>query len=186
MAQTPAKTATKTVKTAKPAAKAKASAAVDNKAQAKAKFSKALDEAKAGAAALTAEAKGRADVYREKALAKSGNWVDEAKVYGDQAKQKAEELAVEGKTRASDALAGLGKLVADNAETIDDRFGEKYGDYARTASRKIQETAAKIEAKNLDEVGDDAREFVRKSPGVAVGLAAAAGFLIARLFSRSK
>ncbi len=92
---------------------------------------------------------------------------------------------VEGKARASDALAGLGKLVSDNAPVIDDRFGAKYGDYARTASRKIQETAAKIEAKDLDEIGDDARQFVRKSPALAVGLAAVAGFFLARLFSGS-
>jgi hypothetical protein len=31
-------------------------------------------------------------------------------------------------------------------------------------------------------LGNDAREFVRKSPGTAVGLAALAGFLFARLF----
>jgi len=182
MAQTPAKTPAKP--RAKTAAKPKASAAGGaNTDQAKAKFSRAIEEAKAGAAALTAEAKGRADAYREQALAKSNDWVDDAKVYGEQARAKAGELAAEGKTRASDALSGLGKLVSDNAPTLDDRFGTKYGDYARTASRKMQETAAKIEAKELDELGDDAREFVRKSPGLAIGIAAVAGFMIARLFS---
>jgi len=186
MAKTPAKPAAK--KPAAPRAKAaaaKAPAKSANTEVAKAKFSKALDDAKAGAAALGAEAKTRAEAYRDQAVAKSGDWVDEAKVYGEQAKKKAGELAVEGKSRASDAISGLGKLVSDNAETIDDRFGTKYGDYARTASRKMQETAAKIEAKDLDELGDDAREFVRKSPGLAVGIAAVAGFFLARLFSGS-
>ena len=32
----------------------------------------------------------------------------------------------------------------------------------------------------------DAREMVRKSPGVAVGIAAVAGFLLARLFRGSR
>ncbi len=181
MAQTPAKTAAKsTAKTAKakPAA-AKAKAPAGNTADAKQKFTRAIEEAKAGAAALTAEA-------RERATAKSSDWVDEAKVYGEQAKAKAGELAVEGKARASDAIAGLGKLVEDNASTIDDRLGTKYGDYARSASRKMKETAEKIDAKNLDELGEDAREMVRKSPGLAVGIAAVAGFLVARLFSSSK
>lgn len=176
MAQTPAKTPAKTTK-AKPAAKAKAPASHTD--EAKQKFTRALEEAKAGAAALTAEA-------RERATAKSGDWVDDAKAYGEQPKVKAGELAAEGKARTSDAIAGLGKLVEDNAPTIDDRFGTKYGDYARSASRKMKETAEKIDAKELDELGEDAREFVRKSPGLAVGIAAVAGFLVARLFSSSK
>lgn len=171
--------------TRKPA-KAKKEQAVDHKTEAKAKFSKALEEAKAGAAELGAEARERAGLYREKAAAKSGDWVEEARAYGEQAKAKAGDLAVQGKTRASDALSGLGRMVADNAEVIDDKVGPKYGDYARTASRKMQETAAAIEAKDLDELGEDAREFVRKSPGLAVGLAAVAGFMLARLFTGSK
>lgn len=182
-----ANTTAKTAKPRKPAAKpAKAAAPNDNKAEAKQKFAKALDEAKAGAAALKAEAMSRADDYRGKAAAKSGDWLDEVKVYGDQAKTKANELAVEGKTRASEALSGLGKLVSDNAGTIDEKLGAKYGDYARTASRKMQETAAKIDSKDVEELGEDAREFVRKSPGLAVGMAAVAGFIIARMFRSSK
>lgn len=184
----------KSTKSRKSPAKA---APVDHKAEAKEKFSKALDEAKAGAAALKAEASERAaalradageraGAYRDRAVAKSGDWVDEARAYGEQAKTKAGELAIEGKARASDAIAGLGKLVSDNAETIDGKFGSKYGDYARNAARSMQETAAKIESKDLDEIGEDAREFVRKSPGLAVGIAAVAGFMLARLFSGSR
>jgi ElaB/YqjD/DUF883 family membrane-anchored ribosome-binding protein len=49
----------------------------------------------------------------------------------------------------------------------------------------MQETAAKIEAKELSELGDDAKEFVKKSPGLAIGMAAVAGFLLSRLFKGS-
>ena len=45
----------------------------------------------------------------------------------------------------------------------------------------MQETAAKIEAKDLNELGEDAKEFVRKSPAVAIGAAAAIGFILARM-----
>jgi ElaB/YqjD/DUF883 family membrane-anchored ribosome-binding protein len=74
--------------------------------------------------------------------------------------------------------------VAENAATLDDRFGTRYGDYARSASRSLQETAAKLDNKSIEDLGNDAREFVRKSPGTAVGLAAIAGFLFARMFRR--
>ena len=101
----------------------------------------------AGAQALGTEALERADLYREKLTSQSSEWTT-------QAKERAADLAVEGKARASEAIAGIGKLVADNATLIDDKVGAKYGDYARTAARSMQETAAKIEAKDLGELGE--------------------------------
>ena len=75
-------------------------------------------------------------------------------------------------------------MVAEYAAALADKFGTRYGDYARTASRSLQETAAKLDTKSVEELGDDAREFVRKSPGTAVGIAALAGFFFARLFRK--
>jgi ElaB/YqjD/DUF883 family membrane-anchored ribosome-binding protein len=154
--------------------------------EAKSRFNAALEEAKAGAAALRAEAENRAGAVREQAAHKGDDLVSEARAYGDKALHKAGELAVEGKTVASDAIASLGKVVADTAPQIDEKLGEQYGDYARRASRSLTEVSAKLETKSLDELGDDAREFVRKSPGTAVGIAAVVGFLVARLFRGSR
>lgn len=176
----PRKTASKKTSTKKTATKAQETS--DNKAEAKSRFNAALEEAKAGAAALKAEAGERADAYRDQAKTRGNDLVTEAKNYGAEAKTKAGELAVEGKTRASDAISSLGKVVADTAPQIDDRLGEQYGDYARKASRSLQEASAKLDAKSVDEIGEDAREFVRKSPGTAIGIAAVFGFLIARMF----
>jgi len=176
--------ATKTTTTAKTAKKAPATkkpAAAAPAADAKAKFSKAIDDARAGAQALAHEAQAKAGAYKDQLAARSGDWAADAKDLAGQAKERAGELAVEGKAKTSDAIASLGKIVADNAGTIDEKLGARYGDYARTAARSMQETAAKIEAKDLSELGDDAKEFVRKSPGLAIGLAAVAGFLVARL-----
>ncbi len=159
--------------------------AAEHRSEAKSRFNAALDEAKAGAAALRAEAGERAGSYRENAMSKSDDLVGEAKAYGEQAKTKAGELASDGKAATSDALASVSRVVGETAEQIDERFGEQYGDYARKASRALAETSAKIDAKSVDELGEDAREMVRKSPGVAVGLAAVAGFLIARMFRGS-
>ncbi len=177
-------TARKSAAKAAPAAEtaAETAAAENGTATSKAKFSKAIEEARAGAQALTQEAQAKAGAYKEQIAAKSGDWAADAKDLAGQARDRAAELAAEGKTRTSDALSSLGKIVADNAGTSDDKLGARYGDYARTAARSMQETAAKIEAKDLNELGEDAKEFVRKSPGVAIGLAAVAGFLVARLF----
>lgn len=152
---------------------------------AKQRFAKALEEARAGAEALTKEAQDRAATYRAKAASQSGEWIDEAKELGEQAREKAFVLAEEGKAKASEAISGLGKLVEENAATIDEKVGPKYGDYARSAAKGMKDAAEKIDNKDLGELGEDAKEFVRKSPGVAVAMAAAAGFLLSRLFRRS-
>lgn len=181
-----AKTTTKKPATKKAAAKKVDPVATDNRTEAKSRFNAALEEAKAGAAALKAEAGERAGVYRDQAKTKSSDLMADARNYGAEAKTKAGELATEGKTRVSDGLSSLGKVVADTATDIDSRFGEQYGDYARKASRSLQEASAKLDNKSVEELGEDAREFVRKSPGVAVGMAAVAGFLLARMFRGSR
>lgn len=175
-------------KALKPAAKKstprtkKETTPMDNRTEAKSRFNAALDEARAGAAALRAEAGERAGAYREQARARSSDLIADVRTYSGEARVRVGELAVEGKTRVSDGLASLGKVVADTAPQIDERLGEQYGDYARRASRGLQEASAKLDAKSVEQIGEDAREMVRKSPGIAVGLAAIAGFLIARLF----
>lgn len=149
----------------------------DHTSEARSRFTAALEEAKAGAAALGAEAKDRASAYREQAKSASGTWSAEAKT-------KAAELASEGKSKASDALVGLSRLIEENAPTVDEKLGPKYGEYVRTASKSLQDGAEKLNEKSVEELGEDAREFVRKSPGTAVGLAALAGFLFARLLRK--
>jgi len=145
--------------------------------EAKSRFNAALDEARAGAAALGAGAKERADGYRNQARARGEDWTGEAKT-------KALELAREGKSKASEALTGLSRVVDENAPVLEENLGPKYAGYARSASRKLQDTATTLDQRSIEELGEDAREFVRKSPGTAVGLAALAGFLLARIFRR--
>lgn len=176
--------ATKT-RTRKNAAKS-AAKPVSSTAAAKAKFAKAIEEAKAGAQALGKEAHDRAGIYGEQLKGKSEDWQAQAKKYGDQAALKATELATEGKAKTSEAIFGLGKIVSENATLIDDKLGTRYGDYARSAAKSLQVTAEKIDAKDVGQLGEDAKEFVRKSPGLAVGIAAVAGYMLARVFRGSK
>ena len=152
---------------------------------AKERFAKALEEAKAGAQQLGKEAHERVGTYKEKVAGARSEWIDEAKTMSGQAKDQAFILANEGKARASEAISGLGKLVEENAATIDAKVGVKYGDYARSAARGMQDAATRLDTKELGELGDEAKEFVRKSPGIAVGIAAAVGFVVARMFKKS-
>lgn len=173
-------TTTKTTPPTTPAAEpevAAAGASSRNTKEAKSRFNAALNEAKAGAAALGEEAKTRANAYRGQAKSKGEGWQTEAKT-------KAGDFATQGKAKASEALTGLSRIVDENAPTLDEKLGPKYGDYARNASRSIQSTAESLNQKSVDELAEDGREAVRKNPAAAVGIAALAGFLFARLFRR--
>ena len=155
-----------------------------HRAEAKSRFNAALEEAKAGAAALTAEGKERAAAYRGQAKDKGDDWVAEAKAYGADAKVKGRELATEGKVKTSEGLRSLSKTIEENAYQVDEKLGAKYGEYARTASTALNDYAAKLDEKSVDDLVEDGRTFVRNSPGTAIGIAAVAGFMISRIFRR--
>jgi len=98
-----------------------------------------------------------------------------------QAAEKARGFVGQGLERGSEALANVSKLIGDTATGLDERLGPQYGDYARKAATTIEETANRIAAKDADELIEDTREFVRKSPGVALAGAAVLGFALVRL-----
>ena len=179
-----AETAAKTSKPRKTAAKSTgaknggtAVATRSNRTEAKSRFNAALEEARAGAAALGAEARERVGAYGSQARTRSDDLAGTAKT-------KAVELARDGKTKASEALNSLSRMVDENAPAIDDNLGAKYGDYARTASQKLQQTATRLDQKSVEDLGEDAREMVRRSPAARPTAAALAGFMLARLFRR--
>jgi ElaB/YqjD/DUF883 family membrane-anchored ribosome-binding protein len=149
-------------------------------------FSAAIEEAKKGVAALKTEAGSRASTYKDQARDRSQDYSQQAKEYSLQAKTKVSELAVDGKTKASEALRSLSTLINDNAASVDGSLGAKYGDYARTASQSLTSAADKLDQKSVEELGEDTREYIRTNPGTAVGIAALAGFLIARTFGGSR
>ena len=161
-----------------------ATGASAHRSEAKSRFTAAIDEAKAGAAALRAEATERAGVYREQAGKRRDDFATQARAYGDDAKVKGRDLATQGKGKVSEGLTALGQAVGDSAQVVDEKLGAKYGDYARTASRSLQDAATRLDAKSIDELAEDGRQLVRKSPGAAVGIAAVFGFLLSRLFRR--
>jgi ElaB/YqjD/DUF883 family membrane-anchored ribosome-binding protein len=98
-----------------------------------------------------------------------------------QAAGKARDLVGQSLERGAEALANVGRMIGETASGLDERLGEEYGDYARRAATAIEDTASSIAAKDADELIEDTRDFVRKSPGVALAGAAVVGFALARL-----
>ncbi|GAA0671405.1 ElaB/YqjD/DUF883 family membrane-anchored ribosome-binding protein [Sphingomonas insulae] len=106
---------------------------------------------------------------------------DYSSKYGSQATDKIRTLADTGKDRAVGGLDQLSQMINDAAGQVDEKLGAQYGEYARSAAGAVSSFSEQIKDKDVDQLLDEAREFVRKSPGVAVGVAAALGFAIARL-----
>ena len=98
-----------------------------------------------------------------------------------QAADKARGFVGQGLERSSDAIANVSKMIGETASGIDERLGSEYGDYARKAATSLEDVATKLAAKSPDELIDDTRNFVRKSPGVALAGAAIVGFALTRL-----
>jgi len=106
---------------------------------------------------------------------------DGAGKLGAQATDKVRAFAEDGKARAGSALDQLSQMLTDAAGQVDERLGAQYGAYARQAAGSVQTFSASVKDKDLDVLIEDARGFVRKSPAVAIGVAAAIGFAIARV-----
>lgn len=155
---------------AKPAAKPKAAAKAAPKKPAGAKKPAAAPKAVAKAT----PPKGKTEDVKAKVKADMNNFKAKAT---DGARAAAEK----GKDRATEAVGSIGKLIRDSAATIDENVGKQYGDYARSAADAVDGFAGKMDAKDVDAIAEDARQFVRKSPAVAIGAAAAIGFVLARL-----
>lgn len=88
-----------------------------------------------------------------------------------------------GKERATGALDQLVQMLTDAADQVDAKIGEQYGQYARNAADQVQGFSTSLNERDVDDLLDDARELVRKSPGMAIGAAATVGFVVARLLS---
>lgn len=99
----------------------------------------------------------------------------------DEATTKIRSFAEDGKGRASTALDDFSKIVHDAANSIDERLGAEYGGYARRAAESVTNLAETLRSKDVDVLYDDVRNAVRKSPALAIGAAAAVGFVLVRL-----
>lgn len=106
---------------------------------------------------------------------------DQAGSFKDKAGDKAREYANTGKDKATNLLDSLSQTVTDLAKSVDERLGTSYGDYARKAADAVSGAAGTLKDKDIDDLVADTREFVRKQPAIAIGAAAAVGFLLTRL-----
>lgn len=139
-------------------------------------------------AAATEGAKGGAfvarpdDSVRDAGERLVGQVKDQVATLRDQAGGKLRSYADDGKGRATDLLDDISGVIDDAARSIDERLGREYGDYAHRAASAVSSFAGKVRDRSVDDLLDDTRDVVRKSPAVAIAAAAVVGFALMRLF----
>ncbi len=157
----------------KPAAKAKSTAKKKTAAK-----KPAAKKTAARKSASTKKAVAKKAPQRGKTQSKVKSEVNDIKSRaGDAARSAAER----GKDRAAEAMESISKMIRDSADSVDESVGQQYGDYARKAADAVEGFADKVDEREIDDMVEGAREFVRKSPAVAIGAAAAVGFVLVRL-----
>lgn len=147
-------------------------------ASAKAAVKKAAPKAKAVAKKTVRAVK----PVKLKAEATAETFKDQATAFVGKAGEKAREYAATGKDKATNSLFSISDFVDDVAKTVDTRLGKQYGDYARRAATAVSGVADSLKGKEIDDLVADTRKFVREKPAVAIGAAAAIGFVLTRLF----
>lgn len=111
----------------------------------------------------------------------SVDWKTHIDPLKDQATKTARSAAVVAKDKTGTAMQSLSKLITDTAGTVDAKLGPQYGDYARQAAEAVAGAADRLDSKDVDQLMAEAKDFVRKSPAVAIGAAAVVGFVLMRL-----
>ena len=101
--------------------------------------------------------------------------------FKSQASDKARDYAGQGVTRATDALDEAARFLEDTARTVEEKLGPQYGRYGFSAAESVSGFAEQLRGKDVDELVEDVRSLVRKSPAVAIGAAVGLGFVLARL-----
>ena len=168
-------------KRATPAAKATAPTFSDSASQALAAMTTASAAAKAKMKDVADKASVDWKVQSEKWKGQGEKVKAQSEQIYAQAGKMARDAADNAKARTGTAMQSLAKLISDTADTVDTKLGPQFGDYTRQAASAVAGAAKSIDDKDIDQLLGEARDFVRKSPAVAIGAAAIAGYVLMRL-----
>jgi len=98
---------------------------------------------------------------------------------------RARTVADDGKRQATDFLTTIAEIIQDAAGSVEERLGSQYSGFGNRAADSVTSLANTLNDRSVDDLFDDARAFVRKSPAVAIGIAAVVGFAVARVVRSS-
>lgn len=106
---------------------------------------------------------------------------DQVSTLKGQAGERLRGYADDGKGKGANLLDEISGVIEDAARSIEARLGVDYGNYAHRAAGAVSDFAGKVRDKSVDDILDDGKSIVRKSPVVAIAAAAVVGFALVRI-----
>lgn len=114
-----------------------------------------------------------------------GTVKDQVSTLKNQATDRALGFADDGKRQTTDFLQNVAEIIQEAAGSVESRLGGQYAGFGHRAADQVQSLSRTIDDKSVEELVDDARAFVRRSPTVAIGVAALVGFAVSRVVRSS-
>jgi|GEM_PF-6471470 len=105
---------------------------------------------------------------------------DQATKLRGQATDRARTAAEQGKTRATETIDGLAQVVHQTAGNLEQQVNPEIAKYIHRAADALDSFSASLRDKSVDEIVEDATQFARRNPAVAIGAAVAIGFALSR------
>ena len=95
------------------------------------------------------------------------------------------DLAEDGKSELARSFDGFVQIAQELAAQVERFGGGVFAGYAHQAAGLLRDAQTGLHDKPVEDLLDDGRELIRRSPGLAVGVAVVAGFVAARLVKSS-
>ncbi|MGH8502803.1 MAG: hypothetical protein ACREVE_10120 [Gammaproteobacteria bacterium] len=102
-----------------------------------------------------------------------------------QAKAQAESMLGEQQQAAAGQLQGLAKALRKTAEQLDSQDQAPLARYAERAADGLDSLGGTLRDRDIGSLAAQVQDFARQQPGVFLGGAVAAGFLVARFLKSS-
>lgn len=104
----------------------------------------------------------------------------------DTAQARLLDMAEDAKSGIVRSMDGLVMAAHRLAADIDSMAGPQVGDLARQAAELVTGLQKSLTEKPVGELLEDGQDLIRRQPVIAISLAVASGYLLARLATRTK
>lgn len=127
----------------------------------------------------------------ERETAHSGTKTEQARQeshrFADQAKAQGQSLLAEQKRVAADEIGNVAEALRKTARAMHaQEHPPMITPYAERAAESLERFSSTLRERDLDALVRQTEDFARRQPGVFVGSAVVAGFLLARFFRSSE
>lgn len=101
------------------------------------------------------------------------------------ARSKIRSMLSGGKDKTLEGAGGVSHALRNTAQHLREQNQQRVAQYVETAADKVERFSNYLQQKDSDQIVRDVEDFVRMRPGVVIGSAFVAGFLLARFLKSS-